>query len=311
MSPSKHPYTIVLTHDVDHLRLRDYPLFSRYTLSFTKNAVFNNISRLFKGDIGLGTYIKSKLSGFSVPLVKLGIIRDPLEKCFNRILAIEKQYDVRSTFYFIPYKNRAGFDEQGNPAKPNRGCHYDVTRHAETLKDLEDNGWEVGIHGIDAHLGVQQAQEELAVFQKLLPHKEKWGMRMHWLYQPPDLWKNLKRAGFYYDATYGTNDEAGFIDHHYIPFEKDGLPVVPLTIQDGTLMAKWRKRLSVSQAWLEIRTILETARKNNAVVTVLWHNASFGPPRYWDSLYENIIRQGKQDGAQFITALQAAETVKE
>lgn len=310
MNHSKHPYTIVLTHDVDHLRLRDYPLFSRYTLSFIKNSVFSNIRRMFNGDISVGTYLKSILSGLSVPFVRLGLCPDPLEKCFKRILAIEEKHGVRSTFYFIPFKNRAGFEVPGKPAKCNRGCHYDVADHAGTLKYLEDNGWEVGVHGIDAHLGVQQAQEELVVFQKLLPQKEKWGLRMHWLYQPPNLWKNLKLAGFYYDATFGANDEVGFIGNQYIPFEKDGLPVVPLTIQDGTLMAKWRKCLSLREAWLEIRTILETARSKNAVVTVLWHNASFGPPRYWDSLYERIILQGKQDGALFLTALQAAETVK-
>ncbi len=305
----KNTYTIVLTHDVDHISLRDYPLLSRYGMAFAKNAVFTNFLKLLKGHMDTRTYLKSFAWGTAYPAVKMGLVKDPFEKCFQGILEIEKEYDVRSTFYFIPYKKKPGTRPDGLPAPGNRAAAYDIARYRDLLVSLEEQGWEVGIHGIDAHTGVEEAAQELRVFKDLLPSKEKWGTRMHWLYHRPELWKNLKEAGYYYDTTFGSNREVGFRENRYHPFKKDGLWVLPLNIQDGALLAKWNQNLSPRRAWEAIEPLLEQAKEKRAVVTVLWHNASFGPPRFWGPLYRRIIEKGKQDGAQFLTALQAVEKV--
>lgn len=300
-------YTIVLTHDMDHLALRNVPFFSAAAGSYIKRNVFSNLLRWTGGHIEAGHYLRSLAAAAALPLVKTGLAADPLRKCLDRILAIEKEYGVKSTFYFMPFKETAGFEEPGVPAPRRRGCDYDVADYKELLTELDANGWEIGIHGIDAHMGKDEAQKELALFQSLLPHKQKWGMRIHWLYQPPNLWKTLKEAGFFYDATFGSNDDVGFIEDRYLPFMRDGLRVLPLTIQDGSLLAHWHSELSPQAAWARVREILDVAREKNAVVTILWHNASFGAPRFWDGLYRKIIEAGKDDGATFLTALQAVE----
>lgn len=306
---NENTYTIVLTHDVDHISLRDYPLLSRYGMAFVKNAVFTNFLKLLRGRVGPRTYIKSLAWGLAYPAVKMGIVKDPFEKCFREILEIEKEYDVRSTFYFIPYKHNPGSRPDGSPAPGNRAAAYDITRYKDLLVSLEEDGWEVGIHGIDAHLGAKEASEELGIFKNLLPSKEKWGIRMHWLYHRPDLWKHLKEAGYYYDTTFGSNTEVGFKENRFHPFKRDGLWVLPLNIQDGALLAKWNQNLSPRRAWETIEPLMESAKEKRAVITVLWHNASFGPPRFWDTLYRRIIEKGKKDGALFLTALQAVEKV--
>lgn len=300
-------YTIVLTHDMDHLALRNVPFFSRASGSYLKRNVYSNFLRWTGGHIGAGRYLRSLAAAAALPLVKTGLAADPLRKCLDRILDIENHYRVKSTFYFIPFKDTAGFEEPGVPAPRSRGCDYDVRNYKELLTELDANGWEIGIHGIDAHLGKDEAQNELALFQSLLPNKQKWGMRVHWLYQPPNLWKVLKEAGYFYDATFGSNDDTGFIEDRYLPFTRDGLRVLPLTIQDGSLLAHWHSELSPEKAWSRIREILDTAKEKGAVVTILWHNASFGAPRFWDGLYRRIIEAGKEDGATFLTALQAVE----
>lgn len=305
----ENTYTIVLTHDVDHISLRDYPFLSRYGLAFVKNAVFTNFLELLKGHIGIRTYIKSFCWGAAYPAVKMGVVKDPFEKCFQRILKIEKEYNVRSTFYFIPYKGNPGLRPDDSPAPANRAAAYDITRYKDLLVSLEEQGWEVGIHGINAHTGVGAAAEELEVFKRLLPSKEKWGIRMHWLYHRQQLWENLKEAGYYYDTTFGSNREVGFIENRFHPFQRDGLWVLPLNIQDGALLATWNQNLSQRQAWESIEPLLKLAKEKGAVVTILWHNASFGPPRFWEGLYRRIIEKGKEDGAQFLTALQAVEEV--
>jgi peptidoglycan/xylan/chitin deacetylase (PgdA/CDA1 family) len=300
-------YKIVLTHDVDHLALRNVPLLSRKTGSFIKQCVFSNLKKFLKNEINGFTYIKSLLAVLSLPPVKAGWFEDPMARCLRRILEMEKQYGVRSTFYFIPFMRTPGLECQGVPASQYRGADYDVRDYGDLLLGLEQNGWEVGIHGINAHIGANEAAEELQVFQALLPGKKKWGMRVHWLYQPGDLWKNLKKAGYYYDTTFGSNEETGFKDQCFHPFKKDGLWVLPLNIQDGALLAGWHKNLSPARAWEEIRALMDTAKEKQAVLTILWHNASFGPPRYWDGVYRKIIEKGLDDGAEFLTALQAVE----
>jgi peptidoglycan/xylan/chitin deacetylase (PgdA/CDA1 family) len=304
---ANHSYTIVLTHDVDHLAQRNVPLWSRQFGSFLKQCVFSNFSRILKKDIGGLTYSKSLLAGISLPLARLRLVKDPMEKCLRRILALEKEYNVRSTFYFIPYKGTPGFARKGEPAANYRGADYDVKKYRELLSELEAGGWEVGVHGIDAHIGPDEAAAELEVFKALLPEKTKWGMRIHWLYQPEDLWRNLKKAGFYYDTTFGSNHDIGFKEGRFHPFKKDGLWVLPMNIQDGALLAPWHRHLSRAQAWQEIRAVLDIAREKQAVVTVLWHNSSFGAPRYWEPLYRKIIEEGFNQGARFLTARQAVE----
>ncbi len=287
--------------------MRSFPWFSRSAASYIKRCIFSNFFRLLKGDISFPLYLRSLLAGISFPLVKLKILRDPFELCLQRILNLEEAAGVRSSFYFIPFKGEPGHKEKGVPAPAHRGARYDIEEYRGILDTIEVEGWETGIHGLDAHTGVAGAKRELERFRALLPDVEKVGMRMHWLFQPPALWANLREAGFYYDATFGSNDVAGFIDGHYEPFRKDGLWVLPLTIQDGTLLADWRRHMSTAGAWKEIEKILDTAKEHQAVVTVLWHNVSFGAPRYWGGLYEKIIARGKQDNAHFLTARQVID----
>ncbi|UCH96085.1 MAG: hypothetical protein JSV88_04325 [Candidatus Aminicenantes bacterium] len=303
----KHPYTIVLTHDVDHLELRNVPFFSREAGSFIKRCIFSNFLRLFKRDINGLTYIKSFLWGISFPLIKVGLMKDPWKNSLEQILTIEEKYAVHSTFYFIPFKRTPGFTQEHTPAPSNRGADYEVNRYSNFLVTLEERRWEVGVHGINAHIGVDEARKELELFKTILPGGKKWGMQVHWLYQPENLYKHLKKAGYFYDSTFGSNDQVGFKDHRFRPFKKDGIWVLPMNIQDSTLLAHWHKNFSQQQAWKEIQTLLDTAKKQQTVVTILWHNVSFGSPRFWGNLYQKIIEAGQKDGAQFLTALEAIE----
>lgn len=301
---SEHTYTIVLTHDVDHLSLRRVPFFSRATGSYFKRCLVSNLFRLLRGDMGAGTYCRSVVSGLSLPLVKARVLPDPMEISIKRILKIEEEYGVRSTFYFLPFCRVAGFIRPGEPAPVHRGAWYDVTDYRELLEYLDRNGWEVGVHGINAHMGVEDAAKELGVFKGMLPHREKWGMRMHWLFTSGSLYRDLHEAGYYYDTTYGANDVAGFLDGCYYPFIREGMWVLPLNIQDGTLLAHWHRSLGSKEAWADVKNILKEAREQRAVVTVLWHNASFVAPRYWERLYRGIIEQGQRDNARFLTAME-------
>jgi hypothetical protein len=74
-----------------------------------------------------------------------------------------------------------------------------------------------------------------------------------------------------------------------------------LSIRDGALLSKKPAGLSREEAWREIEKVLEEARASGAVLTVLWHNNSFGPHRFWGELYEELFRRTRADGAEILT----------
>lgn len=306
---NKAKYTLVLSHDVDHISLRKYPVFSNVTLEFFKRNLWINLLRTLRGDLSFGRYLDSLKWCAVYPFIKLGWHTDPWEKSMKDVIEIEKKYNIRSTFFFIPFANRHGNIREGVPAK-GRAIVYDVKEYKNLLLELEEGGWEVGVHGLDAHLSVENATEELKVIQFLLPDKKRFGLRMHWLFQSESLWKNLKEAGFYYDATFGNNDEVGFPDKQYRPFKMDGIWVLPVNLQEGTLLGYWRKSPLPYDPWKKIEEILNEAQEKEAVVTVLWHNHAFGTYHYHGDIYEKIIQKAIEDGARICRCIDVFEEME-
>lgn len=305
------PYVLVLTHDVDQLSFRDMPFLGREQLALVKALVAGNLGRWLRGHISLRDYVASLLTAFSLPLVLLRLLPDPLEQSIGLVTAIEDEFGARSTFFFIPFAGRAGHIAPGVPASKHRTSWYRLADYAGLVRFLVARGWEVGVHGIDCHLSqAAAAARERAELAAIVGPDYPIGVRMHWLYSSPSLYRNLAEAGYAYDATLGWNDRIGFPDGRYRPFADDdtGLVVVPLNIQDVALLRRDHMNLKPEQAWQAIEAVLDEAREHGAVVTVLWHNDSFLPPRCWAGLYRRILARARADGAAMVNIAQALST---
>jgi peptidoglycan/xylan/chitin deacetylase (PgdA/CDA1 family) len=305
-------YILVLTHDIDSLTWKEFPLNYQRILYPFSNALIKNTYRLIFRHISGFDYLKSlRFAFFDSILSRFNLMNDPWQKSLDKIIDIERKYDVRSTLLFIPFFKDPGHTPDGNKAPINRACYYDILNHASLLQSLEQQGWEVGIHGIDAYLNLESAKRELERFKSLLPFKKKFGIRMHWLYhQGEESWKILEKAGYSYDATFGWNDKIGFPGSHYKPFIPNGcnsLHVLPLNIQDNVLLRWDRQNLNPKSAWKEAEKLLTFAKEKSAIITILWHNTSFVAPRHWGWLYEKIIQKAKEDNALIVTAGEAIE----
>ncbi len=308
---AKAPYIIVLTHDIDVLSVKELPLLGRTFWGFVYRCLIVNLRRVLSRRLHLREYVASVKQTLFLPLVKLGLAPDPWAKGVKEILGIEKQYGVRSTFFFIPFPKRPGHAPEGESAPNNRAAHYKLDGYRDLLQQLEQKGWEVGVHGIDAYLSLESAKAELEAVRNLIPKKDKIGIRMHWLYHKgEETWKVLDEAGYTYDATFGWNDRVGFPDGRYGPFKPEGvknLVVLPLNVQDGALLGKSHQFLRNEEAWQQVEQILKVAKEHRATVTILWHNHSFVAPRYWGWLYEKIIQKAKEDGAYICRAIDVVE----
>jgi len=311
---SRASYVLVLTHDIDVLSVKELPLLGRTFWGFAYRCLAVNLCRFFARRINLLEYLDSLKQVVLLPLMKLGLVKDPWQKSLETMLEIEKGYGVRSTIFFIPFSKRSGHTPEGKLAPRNRAAYYNLDEYQDLLQQLEREGWEIGVHGLDAYCDLESAKVELEVVKKLLPDKGKIGIRMHWLYhRGKETWKILDGAGYAYDATFGWNDRVGFPEEKYRPFKPEDLKnlvVLPLNIQDGALLCESHQFLRDEEAWHQVEQILEVAKERRATVTILWHNHSFVAPRYWGWLYERIIQRAKEDGALICRASDVVEMFK-
>ena len=304
---STAPYTVILTHDVDRLSFRGLPFAGREQAALLKDMVWGNATRTLRGRITPGDFLRSAAAALALPFTLAGLAPDLLENTFARITALEAEYGARSTFFFVPFARRAGHTPQGRPASAHRAVHYRLSDWAGLVRALVAQGWDVGVHAIDAHTDPRAADEERAALARIVGPRYPLGARVHWLYETPALNRNLAQAGYAYNATPGWNDSVGFPGGRYQPYTDaaTGLPIVPLNIQDTTLLREDRMGLGPKAAWNAIERLLEEARRRRGVISVLWHNDSFVPPRAWDRLYRRLLERARADGAALLSVAQA------
>lgn len=159
-------------------------------------------------------------------------------------MMIENELRVRSSFYFIPFKDVAGIN-----APKIREAKYDLDEGL--IRRLVDGGWEVGVHGLDSWKDVEKGEEELKRILKFKLTNTKIGTRIPWLFFDDETWKRLDEAGFYYDTSFGYNNDVGVRAgtlQVYRPRDVLNLVELPLNIQDGSLFRRNYLNLSEDEA---------------------------------------------------------------
>jgi len=220
---------------------------------------------------------------------------------FERIMAIEDKYGVRSTFFFL---NESKKLEILRPStyKLSLG-RYDINSPeiVEIIKELDKNGWEIGVHGsYDSYRNKELLTKEKKALEKIVSHKV-IGIRQHYLnLEIPTTWQLQKEVGFKYDASFGYRRDVGFRGNKLIPFkpfgEEDDFLVIPTTIMDSALFYKYP---SPKMAWRKISEVFKYAERTGALITILWHQRVFNENEFpeWSKIYERIITEGLKRGA--------------
>ena len=288
--PWEHPYMVALTHDVD--------LISVYERKWQSvgNAVFRCMLQ--------GSFH----SGIRIILAKFRICPDPWDN-FTEWMEMEQKLGVRSTFFFLPASNNPGLF-----APSIRSGFYSL--EDTPIPTLIKNGWEVGVQGIDNWTSEEMGLSEIAFFKKT--GLKDIGNRVHWLMFSNNSWKFLDQSGYYYDSTFGYNNDIGFRAgtlQVYRPVESNRLLELPLHIQDIALFGKscwelsdkqWKREtclnISIPEAEKKINALIEYAEKYGGVITLLWHYDSITPPNDFSLFYRCLIQKIKNAGAWVSTA---------
>lgn len=222
---------------------------------------------------------------------------------FEDVMAIEDDLGVRSAFYFLNeqrLRNRPVREWLSARSWQLYGDRYSVSDPdiVDVIRRLDSGGWEVGLHGsYESYREPQRLRAEKGKLEAILGGKVVGG-RQHYLnLDVPETWEMQADVGLRYDASLGSSETYGF-NHGYAPLRPfdDEFVVFPLTVMELSLPNVERRP---NRAWRVCKRLLEEARENGAVMTVLWHPRFFYEndfPNY-GSLYRRLIERALELGA--------------
>jgi hypothetical protein len=207
---------------------------------------------------------------------------------------LKAENGLPATYFLIPFRRRAG-ERVPAPHASRRASAYDVTDLRDWAATLKSKGCEIGVHGLDAWHSAEKGRAELQKVSEVTGQSSA-GIRMHWLLQDSTTMGLLENAGFAYDSTAGYNDTVGYRNGTTQVFRPLGARMfleLPMHIQDGALFFPGRLDLSETQAQQRCQTLIDHASKLGGVLTLLWHDRSHGPERFWGDFYLRLLEQLK------------------
>jgi hypothetical protein len=300
--PEGHNFTACLTHDVDHVGIRNHR-FDHTLAGFLYRALLGSIMKVGRGRMSLKQMAVNWGAAMRLPLVHLGLAKDFWYQ-FEHYLELER--DLNSTFFVVPFKGVPGMDVEGS--KPSaRATRYDIGDIPEEISRLKRADREIGLHGIDAWLDCEQGKAEQERTRQA-SGTSKVGVRMHWLCFNENSPKTLEKAGFWYDSTVGYNQCIGYRAGTGQVYRHPGtakLLELPMLVMDTALFYPNYLDLSPAEAEQQMSIILQNALRYGGSLTVNWHDRSIAPERLWDQIYVKLLGQLKSEGAWFPTAAQS------
>lgn len=299
--PAGYAFVVCLTHDIDFVGIRNHK-FDHTMWGFLYRATAGAFRNLLRGRISMGQLLKSWQAVASLPFVYAGWAKDFWEP-FEWYLEVEK--GLPTTYFLIPFKGCAGERVPG-PHANRRAAAYDLDELSHWTATLKTEGCELGVHGVDAWHSVEKGRTELAKIAGITGESIV-GIRMHWLLQDANTVSVLEESGYAYDSTVGYNETIGYragTSQVFRPFGAKKLLELPLHIQDGALFYPKRLDLSEEDAEEHCRALMDNASEFGGVLTVIWHDRSHGPERFWGNFYIKLLHELKFSNAWFATGTQ-------
>jgi hypothetical protein len=300
-APAGHSFVVCLTHDIDFVGIRNHR-FDHSMWGFVYRAIVGALRNFLRGRLSVTRLLRCWLSVASLPFVYAGWARDFWEP-FEWYLEVEQ--DLPATYFLIPFKRRPGENVPGRHAS-RRATAYDVGDLSTWTTVLVNHGCEIAVHGIDAWHSTDEGRKELATVATVTGESSV-GIRMHWLLRDANTPSVLERAGFAYDSTFGYNETVGYrtgTSQVFRPLGAHTLLELPLHIQDGALFFPQRLDLSEPEAEHRCQVLIDNASKFGGVLTLLWHDRSHGPERFWGDFYMRLLRRLRLLDGWFGTASQ-------
>jgi hypothetical protein len=239
-----------------------------------------------------------------LPFVYMGFAKDFWRDFEDRYREFET--GLCSTFFVIPFKNRAGNDSKGMAPKF-RASRYGAKDIAGAIEKILAAGCEVGLHGIDAWTDSSKGIDEFEEIQCLTGISE-IGVRMHWLYYDQQSPVALEQVGASYDSTIGYRETVGYRNgttQAYKPLQVERLLELPMHVMDTALFYPAYMGLSQRKATKILRRLTDNVNHFGGCITINWHDRSLAPERLWGPCYRDLVQDLKDRNTWFATGGQA------
>lgn len=302
-TPYGHPFTVCLTHDVDHPAIK-FHVWDHTAAGFLFRATIGAFTRFLRGQASFLALITNWTAAAKWPFVQLGLARDPWADFHHQYRNLEN--GLPSTYFILPQPNERGRTLNGRAHKY-RAAAYGPRTIRGPIRDILRDGCEIGLHGIDAWLDRDSAHRELQEIGTAT-RISTLGVRMHWLFLNDASPHTLEEAGVTYDSTMGYRDTVGYrsgTTQAYVPPGAHSLIELPLHAMDVALFSPQYLGLNTDEATSILLMLVQTTSRFGGCLTINWHDRSLAPERLWSACYQNLLEELKTRGAWFATCAQA------
>lgn len=224
--PSGCRWGVCLSHDVDHLGLREH-LIDSFLVRYVANLLRQNIS------FSRRRFRVVRLIDQLIGIVAAGVGRDRWDVT-GELIEAERRAGLKSTWFVAVRKGL--------------GINYSRPALSRLVQKLRSAGLEVGLHGQSTNDSAALA-DEVGDLSELIDGSV-LGMRMHYLRLSRDVLDGMSIAGLSYDST--VMDRSG-LDPRSLPLPaprmvRPSVIEIPLHVMDSTLFSVTGLGLSESEA---------------------------------------------------------------
>ena len=255
---------VIISHDIDHMTVWEHSK----DLIIPKYIARNHIE-LVKGKISLKEYFSRWVDLF----------RNKWQN-IQEIIDFNKSEDIKTNF-FVGVNNGVGLN-------------YSIKHVEEWVPKIIEQGFEVGVHGID-YDSFEKMKTEHDRFAKI-SNQENFGIRMHYLRKNDDTFFYMEQIGYSYDCS-----QIGFKN----PYKIGKMWEFPLQIMEGWAFHQGKRYQTVNLSEAKKLTLIEIEKAkelNLQYLNVLFHDRYFcNNFSSWKNWYKWIIRHLKSEGFEFVT----------
>lgn len=253
---------VIVSHDVDHITCFEH----RKDLILPKFFI-RNLVETFNGTIP-----------FSEMMLRSAVVFKNQWQRINEVMEFDRKQGIPSTFFVAVNQGQM--------------LAYSLENATYWIKRIHENGFDVGVHGIEFTSG-EGVQKEFETFRQILPDFP-FGIRMHYLRHNEDTLGFMNDAGYRFDSS---------VRLYQAPYKTGNLWEFPLHIMDGDMIYQGKRYGSKSFVRIQEFTRREIEKvhiKNIPYLTLLFHDRYFHPGfSIWKAWYEWVLSWCSENGFTF------------
>jgi hypothetical protein len=286
----------IITQNLVLTYLHQYIEGIRLTKKEWKSQLFlgHDIDELYSGFLQDGFWaLKNKHFKEVLTVIFKHIVGQPTWRNIDQLLAINDEYDVKSTFFWL-VENGKGQDGITN-------SDYNVKREEVLLLKVKQQGSVNGIHKSSKALSFSKEMSKSNLIQPF--------NRYHFLrFSVKDAWAKMDQEGIVMDTSLGFAEHYGFRNSYgwfFKPYnhqenKSHSVTVAPLLLMDQTIRSYMK--MTPQGVEKQLLDFLDQHRKNT-VYNILWHNNFYTDLKFkgYLGLLKSILTFMKEERIENIT----------